>query len=159
MKTLSILLMLVTVTSRAQLPLDPDTQKFTYAEVIEEPGTKADLYARAREWFVHAYKSADDVIQLDDKENGQIIGKGKFSVYLSMNTRYVRHTVTIEIKDNKYRYIITSFILDWGNGIATEPFETVQKMYHKKLYTATAEAVPDIIAGLKKQMATQKADW
>jgi hypothetical protein len=154
-----IALCLITGSAFAQLPIDADTRKFTYSEVVEISGSQAELYARAREWFVHAYTNADDVIQMDEKESGQIIGKGKFSVYLSMNTRYIRHTVTIQVKDNKYRYTITNFVLDWGNGVATEPFETLQKMYQKKAYSAAAETVPSIVQSLKKAMATQKEDW
>jgi hypothetical protein len=159
MKSITLAFLLATIQGLAQLPIDPETKKFTYTEVIEQSGLQKDLYLRAREWFVHAYQNADDVIQMDEKESGRIIGKGKSSIYLSMNTRYIRHTVTIDIKDNKYRYIITNFVLDWGNGVATEPFETLQKMYQKKAYTKTAEIVPDIIASLKKAMSTNKNDW
>lgn len=156
---MTFLLMMVTFTAWAQLPIDKNTGLFSYQEVVDQTGSQAELYARAREWFVNTYKDANKVIQLDDPKSGQLIGKGKFTVYLSMNNRFVQHTVTIEVKENKYRYTITNLILDWGDGIHTEPFESVQKMYHKKLYTYTHVQVREIIASFKSQMATKKTDW
>lgn len=151
--------MFVTVTGWAQLPKDETTGLFTYQEVIDQPGTPEELYTRAREWFVHAYKDANKVIQLDDKANSTIIGKGKYMVYLSMNNRFIQHTITIEAKENRYRYTITNFILDWGNGVATVPLESLQKMYQAKAYNSAAEQSRDLINSLKAGMAREKADW
>jgi hypothetical protein len=75
-------LIFISFNSIAQLPIDPTTQKFTYSGVIDVDGDKNELYMRARAWFVTMYKDADEVIQLEDKEAGKIIGKGRFEVVL-----------------------------------------------------------------------------
>ena len=65
----------------AQMPRDPESTKYTYQEVIEVSNiSKDDLYTRARAWFVKGYKSANAVLQMDDRESGTIIGKGYFEV-------------------------------------------------------------------------------
>jgi hypothetical protein len=153
MKTLfTTALMLVVIVASAQL-------KTEYQEVVDQPGNQEQLHARAREWFITAYADVNKSVQMDDPQSGQFIGKGLFSVYLSMNTRYVHYNITIEAKDNKYRYSINSLILDWGNGVATSPFDQVQKMYHKKLSEQSEAKIQEIIKSLKAFMATEKSDW
>lgn len=64
------------------LPIDNETKLITYSEVIILDSTvnKSELYSRAREWFAKAFKSSKNVIQMDDKENGKIIGKALMQV-------------------------------------------------------------------------------
>ena len=51
--------------------------KVDYTEVVHvDSVSKNELYARAKLWLVDTYKSSINVIQLEDKENGEIIGKG-----------------------------------------------------------------------------------
>jgi hypothetical protein len=72
--------------------------------------TKDELYNRAKVWFAVYYKSSKDVIQLDDKENGKIIGKGVI-IYNSpafspgtLFSGYFKYVLTVEVKDNKFKY-------------------------------------------------------
>jgi hypothetical protein len=86
-----------------------------YSEVIEVDSIRKDeLYKRAKRWFVEAYKDANKVIQLDDKESGEIIGKGSFdaiwnATFVASHKVNVAHTLKIKVKDGKYRYEITDF--------------------------------------------------
>ena len=42
----------------------------SYSKVIEVPGKTADhLYSSAREWFALTFKSANNVLQMDDSES------------------------------------------------------------------------------------------
>jgi hypothetical protein len=74
-----------------------------------------ELYLRARAWFAESYRSAQDVIQMDDKENGKIIGKGNIRytsrIFVgSEGTKgWIRYTISIQVKDGRYRYEITDF--------------------------------------------------
>ena len=53
--------------------------KVTYTDVIQLQGvSKDEMYKRAKHWFVDTFNSGKDVIQLDDKKNGEVIGKGCF---------------------------------------------------------------------------------
>ncbi|RZK33076.1 MAG: DUF4468 domain-containing protein, partial [Hymenobacter sp.] len=59
-----------------ELPFDPATHQITYQGVVEVAGaTKEQLYTRAYEWLAKAYRSANDVIQMQDKEAGRLVGK------------------------------------------------------------------------------------
>ena len=58
------------------LPIDEKTGKIVYSEIVKVDSTSSpELYLRAKTWFVRNFNSANNVIQLDDKESGKIIGK------------------------------------------------------------------------------------
>ena len=101
--------------------------KITYSEIIKVDSVNSQqLYLRAKIWFVHSFVSAKNVIQLDDKEAGKLIGKGVFDVNTSIlpkaktNAGFVEFTVDIQVKDGRYKYTFTDF---WhksgGAGIST----------------------------------------
>jgi hypothetical protein len=98
----------------AGLPVDPTTKLITYEGVVEVPGvSKADLYTRAYAWIAKAYRSANDVIQMNDKEAGQLVAKGSMRVTaralgMDMDAGVVRHTLSIYVKDGKYKYVLTN---------------------------------------------------
>lgn len=103
----------------------------TFDEVVEIEGvSKDDLYNRGLQFMIKAFKDADEVIQLKDKENGQIIGKGNFSYVQSRqgwggspNTEgVVNFTIKLLFKDGKYRYVLTDFIHDanWSFNMITD---------------------------------------
>ncbi len=97
------------------LPMDADTKQITYTGVIEVPGaTKNELYARGKVWFANAFKSAQNVIQADDKEAGLVVGKGWAQTYITIiftpASEKLWYTVKLSFKDGKYRYAITDFM-------------------------------------------------
>jgi hypothetical protein len=107
---------------RIILPIDSVSHKVTFDTVIQAPNkNKEFLYSQLNEWIALKYRSAKDVIQLNDKENGIIIVKGIFAniefAGLAGN-RDVLHSITFKIKDGKMRVIITDMANDFGsNGI------------------------------------------
>lgn len=63
------------------LPLEK--RKVSYSEVVQVEGaTQSELYKRAKVWFVNAFRSANDVIQLDDKERLANYWQGFFGISL-----------------------------------------------------------------------------
>jgi hypothetical protein len=92
--------------------------KVTYSDVVQIQGvSKDEMYKRVKLWFIETYNSSKDVIQLDDKDHGEIIGKGcfrakwnfRFYTALSMN---VWKTIKIQIKNDSLRYEISDFRLN-----------------------------------------------
>lgn len=82
-------------------------------EIVTVDNTSKDeLYNRGKIWFARSFKSSMDVVQLDDKENGKIIGKGIISfenpgLKIGKNASgYFEFMITIDIKQNKFRYTI-----------------------------------------------------
>jgi hypothetical protein len=98
------------------LPFDSLTHKITFSEVMNvgDTASKQELYVRAREWFARTYNSSNSVIQYEDKEAGKIIGKAVMQVYHKVfgsnyPSGYIHYTVSIFLKDGRYRFEFTDF--------------------------------------------------
>jgi hypothetical protein len=103
-----IIALLLCNTAFAQLPIDSTSHLITYTGVVQANGTQQELYSRAREWFAKTYNSAQSVIQMDDKD--KIVGKALMKAYYKKyRFGYINYTVTIYIKDDKYKYEFTEF--------------------------------------------------
>jgi hypothetical protein len=95
---------------------------FSKVVVVDSDITAEELYDRARTWFAIAFKDGKEVVQLEDKEQFKLIGKGGFKynprVYIGSDGSrgYVSYTITIQVKDNRYRYILTNFYHE-GNTV------------------------------------------
>lgn len=80
-------------------------------KTFESTETKDVLYSKSKMFISEMFKSANDVIQNDDKENGIILVKGiiKESFEYSMKTLDYNFSFTMKIyvKDNKYRIVIS----------------------------------------------------
>lgn len=135
------------------MPVDKETGEYAYKGVVQVEGTSADeLYGRAMLWAAHAYRSAQDVVQLADKDHGRIVLKGNVSFNYLMHTRYVGHAFTIEVKDGRYRYQVASFTIE-GYG-ALVPGKSGHGGYAKR----TAPLIQGLLEGLKTAMTRETAD-
>jgi hypothetical protein len=98
-----IIMVISSLLSFGQNTIDKDV-------IFESTKNKDLLYTNAKMFIAENFKSANDVIQLDDKENGVILVKGVVSenivVAVQSLTYYFSFTMKIMIKDNKYRIII-----------------------------------------------------
>lgn len=151
--------------------------KVIYTDIIQIDSTdKSKLYTKAKKWFIEQYRSAKDVIQLDDRENGEVIGKGFFETlwensFISVQKVNVWHTVKIYLKDNKFKYEITNFNLKYyvaptqfseGSNfeIAIEDFGQDREKNTKKYFTEVDKQTNSIISSLISFMkAPIKEDW
>lgn len=82
-------------------------QKGTYEKIDETNLTKAEAYNKVKEWLATNFNSANDVLQLQDEENGKLIGQAIGSYYydiLRTQKTNFRYTLTIQVKDNKIKY-------------------------------------------------------
>lgn len=113
MKKITLLFMLlVGLTMSAQ-------NKLNFSEVIQVEGvSKSELHERAFNWFINTFRNANNVIQVNDKENGQITAKAllnytpSFLVGSGPVKGYISYTVSIYSKDGRYKYEITDFYHD-----------------------------------------------
>jgi hypothetical protein len=109
MKKLLILLLLVcNLKSFAQ----KDSFEFKLIDTVN--ATKAELYLRARQFVALNFNDAKSVIQMDDKDAGKIICKGVMDVYIKgpmgkSSGNYIDFTINVDIKENKYRVILSNF--------------------------------------------------
>lgn len=110
------------------LPIIND--RLVYEQVIDVPDkTKSQLFSNAKVWMANTFVSSKDVIQSEDKEAGNIIGKGFTKVYFKSMVTIERNdyfTIQIDVKDNKYRYkihdiTVTSDGADLGGSFGSVP--------------------------------------
>lgn len=106
-----------------KLPIDSETKKITYTEVVEVPGLKKDdLYSKAKAWFVTSTGTTKLALELEDKETGKLLGKVNNPIKINnppLNNKFevgsVIYNITVIVKDDKYKYTFTDFTHD-SNG-------------------------------------------
>lgn len=159
----------------------------SFTKVIEVPGvSKDELYARALSYFTYNYKSGDDVIQVKDKEQGIVVGKGLYGKVfiggaLLVSSSYdVTHILRIDVKDNKARAILSiqeyKVKVSGGNtppsyftNTVSERFpfakkDRMQKQMCQVIYNTYQRAMSSL-AGLEKSLqegntnAVETTDW
>lgn len=103
---------------KPDMPIDDDSKIVTYKGVVEISGvSKSELYKRANNWFKSYYVNPTQVIQLADSNTGKIEGKAQFTTYKTLKNDVkaqadlVKYTITIDIKEGKFRYSITKINL------------------------------------------------
>ena len=109
-----LLLPLISMGQSKEIPLKDGEINFSEVVLLDSTFKKNDLYINANKFFVDVYHSAKDVIQLDDKDAGIVIGKGYFETLWKANflityQLQIWHTIKISIKDGSYKYEITDF--------------------------------------------------
>ncbi|MCX6284395.1 MAG: DUF4468 domain-containing protein [Bacteroidetes bacterium] len=114
-------------TSSAGLPIDPDTKKITYRDIVTQEGNPGYLYDKAIQWFNYYYLSPASVFSVQDRVNGKIEGLGRLrlvNVDSKAGTRsdgsMVTYLIKIEFKDNRYRYTLTDFSLKLASRFPLE---------------------------------------
>lgn len=97
--------------------------KLEMVEVVEVDSKDAsEIYNQVKFWFSSYYNSLNDVIQLDDKDAGTIKGRAIASFYAKTMGKLFEHkvyyTIQIDIKDGKYRLLLSDYILqnDYGDS-------------------------------------------
>lgn len=132
--------------------------KVTYMNVIKvDSVSKEKIYNRARHWLAYNY----DNFKIDSKD--ELICKG----YIPVGYVQIWQTITIQIKDGRYKYEITNFHVimhDVANGTSTDVDAPLEK-YHslfglgKKVGLRTIDdQINKLIESLEEAIKTEKAD-
>ena len=135
MKNGFIVVLLVLCVSICYSQIDVQKQEFpNYQGIVSVENKSAnDIYSKSKVWIVTNFKSANDVIQLDDKDNGKLIVKGNTTVLFTfMKTKYpsrVHFTLTIDIKDNRFRY--TYLVTEVMDESGKYPVSIMNSMHNK----------------------------
>ena len=85
-----------------------------------EDATKNELYVRANNWMVSAFKNAESVIQFTDKETGTVTGKyllgtiTQANKYGSANRAFAM--IQIKVKDSASKITITPDSFRYAKG-------------------------------------------
>ena len=112
LKTLFAFLLVTHLSFSQDLPVDANTNKITYLEVVDAAGLKAtDIYKITKAWGEGKKYSI-----VENKENESIVFSGSFPVEYpnvsgSANDKgKVNFSFSIFSKDGKYRFIATDFV-------------------------------------------------
>ena len=126
-----------------EIPHNENGQVFFTKVVSLKSKSKEELYLNSKQYFVETFKSANDVIQMDDKEAATIIGKGftdVFSVMMGISTPVkMWYTIKIQSKEGRYKYDIYDIYFEcYGKEyVLPNPYvhkETAEDMFDKKNY-------------------------
>lgn len=95
---------------------------FEFTDVVHVDSVpKDELFMRARQWFSNSFNDSKSVLEISDKESGELQGKGNIKMILGNRADGImRFSVSIHLKDGKYRYSFFNFIHE-GNlqGLST----------------------------------------
>ena len=62
-------------------PVNPETGKLEFQEVVQEEGVKEDLFNRCVYWLNDFYKDPTRVTSIRDIETGKMVGQHRFRIY------------------------------------------------------------------------------
>jgi hypothetical protein len=173
---------LLAITAKSQTrTIDEETKLITYTEVIEIPSvSKDELFNRSKMWISRAFRSSKAVTDLEDKEGGKIIAKGNISTTIKMplsprlDAGAVSMTVTLLLKDGKYKYVVDNFqhsapIGTPGTWISVGPLEQEKAKAGmmsrpsnpewRELKEDAFKTIESMIADLKKAMQKSEKDF
>ncbi len=136
---------------------------FTSVVYVDSTLSKAELYSRAREWFARTYTDADEVLSMDDRESGKLLGRAYQDIKIDSSFKMMHYLIGVFVKDGRYKYEITNMrYQDYGADASRVPAEThfVEGYYKNgktkpvsELYRqATDEAVRELITSLEVAM-------
>ena len=83
--------------------------------------TAEQIYTTVKAWLATSFNSANDVIQMDDSDNGIIICKGAFEYKApgGLSYRYidgwVNYTLKIQIREGRFKISMGNFIHESSN--------------------------------------------
>jgi len=99
-------------------PVTPEQANFE--RVVEAPGKSQDeIYKIIKVWMAKSFGSSKEVIELDSKEDGIIIGNGIIDYpcqglsCMAKEDWTVPFTMQIDIKDEKFRLTFSNVKLSW----------------------------------------------
>jgi len=131
-KTIGILILFLSSTllfsqvEKLELPIDEETGSIKFREVVDEEGTKDELFNRCVYWLNDFYKDPTRITTVRDVPTGKIVGQHQFRIYyynedsVKMNGGMVKYTFVIEFKDGRYRYTIDELLLKSRTNVPVE---------------------------------------
>lgn len=165
MITLCLLLLSISLVNAQTAPVDKNTGLVVFTRVVHIDSTlsKAELYSRAREWFARTYTDADEVLSMDDRESGKLLGRAYRDIRIYSSFKKMHYLIGVFVKDGRYRYEITNIrYQEYGANASIVPAEMhFVEGYYKNgktkpfsdLYRqATDEAVRELITSLEAAM-------
>ncbi len=99
------------------MPVSAITGLITYDEVVQQEGTKDDLFNRCSSWLHTFYPNPWEATKVRDQATGLIKIQHQFRVYDTdeagnkKEAGMILYSMKIEFRENRYRYVVDNFIL------------------------------------------------
>ena len=124
-----------------------------YTEVVEVELTKQQIHQKLNEWVAIAYKSAQDVIQLNTED--KIILKGNFVTSIKVHSYMFDYRInaltTFSIRDNKYKIDLTPTDVTHVTGNYNAGLSTIKEFLYPNVLTKD-EYLPVSVLSLKESL-------
>lgn len=97
-------------------PIDETTGLITYKEVVEEQGTKDELFNRCSSWLHTYFANPWEAAKVRDQATGLIKIQHQFRLDESDENgnkvvgKMIMYNMKIEFKDGRYRYVIDNIV-------------------------------------------------
>ena len=148
-------------------PVDKKTKLITFKDVVEEEGTKDELFVRASEWLHHYFKQPVYVTNVRDAASGIIKGKHQFELFITDDDEkrrigMIKYYFKIECRDGRYRYILDNFVLTQASKFPCEKWlDVTAPNYDEEMWPLYLEeirnyALNDFAASLKEYMVPEE---
>ena len=129
------------------------------------------LYEKIERYIVYGYKSSNYVVQLNNKEKGNIIVKGSGVVVTGRMIKievYIPHTLDIKVKDGRFKYTLTSNSL-YTISSGKNDFPIDELLQHKnnklgKIWVNDSDSflqslIIEMKDYIKNDTTTEEEDW
>lgn len=115
----TLLLLLITAVTNAQ------ELKYEAVVKVDSTITKEELYNRARSWVGRNFNKKKSTIDIEDKAAGELVASGLID-YRKRKSYFgascvegpVKLTLTIFVRDGRYKYIFHSFVHQGSKGFS-----------------------------------------
>jgi hypothetical protein len=156
------------------MPMDPVTGLITYQEVVEEKGTKDELFNRGSTWLRIFYANPMAVSQVRDQSTGLIRGDHNIKVYFTdeagvkQEGGIILYTFKIEFKEGKYRYTLDNFLVKKVSKYPLEKWMNPMDPEYTPLWNSYLEQVdkfvreewiPSLKANMVPEVKKEEAEW
>jgi hypothetical protein len=155
----------------AQVPVDEDTKKITYKEVVTvEGGVPAKMYNQCIEWINSFYPNAADVTRVRSPEDARIEIRHRIKVSnvdkngnKTTDAGLIQYDLTLEFKDGRYRYTFTDFNVMRTSKFPLErwldhndpEYSAVCDIYIQQLDAQVLEIIKSLKAGMKPKVVKE----
>lgn len=143
------------------LPLDESGNVVYQLVKPAQDVSKAELYKRARKWFIKSFASPKESLQVDDAGTGEISAIGNFQVKPNPMRAFTATTIffriMVEAKDNKYRLTVSNFtVSNLSQSLMTYklPYIATTEKHYTELYSSIDTKTVALIASLEKALDT-----
>jgi len=154
------------------VPVSDETGLITYRDVIQEDGSKDELYVRALAWVNSFYKNPSDVTRVRDREDGKIDCIHRFRIRfidengINRDAGTIMYSLYLECRDGRYRYTLTEFTLMEASRVPCEKwldkthqaYNPLWDEYLKQINDFSLELIDDLKEGMKPEKVVED-EW